>query len=57
MDEMRQTLEAGLPELGLTLTENQIEKLCAFGRAVVKQNEVMNLTAITQSAQIGRAHV
>lgn len=57
MDEMRQTLEAGLPELGLTLTENQIEKLCAFGRAVVKQNEVMNLTAITQSAQVARLHL
>lgn len=57
MDEMRQTLEAGLPELGLTLTENQIEKLCAFGRAVVKQNEVMNLTAITQDAQVAKLHL
>ena len=47
MDEMRQALVSGLPELGLTLTENQIDTLCAFGRAVVKQNEVMNLTAIT----------
>ncbi len=57
MDEMRQTLEAGLPELGLTLTENQIEKLCAFGRAVVKQNEVMNLTAITQDTQVAKLHL
>ena len=57
MDEMRQALVSGLPELGLTLTENQIDTLCAFGRAVVKQNEVMNLTAITEDAQVARLHL
>ena len=57
MDEMRQALVSGLPELGLTLTGNQIDTLCAFGRAVVKQNEVMNLTAITEDAQVARLHL
>ena len=57
MDEMRQALVSGLPELGLTLTENQIDTLCAFGRAVVKQNEVMNLTAITAPKQVARLHL
>ena len=57
MDEMRQALVSGLPELGLTLTENQIDTLCAFGRAVVKQNEVMNLTAITEDDQVARLHL
>lgn len=57
MDEMRQALVSGLPELGLTLTENRIDTLCAFGRAVVKQNEVMNLTAITEDAQVARLHL
>ena len=57
MDEMRQALVSGLPELGLTLTENQIDTLCAFGQAVVKQNEVMNLTAITEDTQVARLHL
>ena len=57
MDEMRETLEAGLPELGLQLTPEQITRLCDFGRAVVKQNEVMNLTAITEDTQVARLHL
>ena len=44
---MRQTLDAGLPELGLDLPESARQTLCDFGAAVIKQNEVMNLTAIT----------
>ncbi|MGM9603501.1 MAG: 16S rRNA (guanine(527)-N(7))-methyltransferase RsmG [Faecousia sp.] len=57
MDAMRQALEAGLPELGLSLAPEQITKLCDFGRAVVKQNEVMNLTAITEPEQVARLHL
>lgn len=57
MDLMQQTLEAGLPELGLELTQEQVNTLCAFGRAVVKQNQVMNLTAITEPAQVARLHL
>ena len=57
MDEMRQTLAAGLPGLGLTLSEEQLDTLCAFGRGVVKQNQVMNLTAITEPAQVARLHL
>ena len=57
MDLMRQTLEAGLPQLGLELPEAACEKLCAFGAAVVKQNEVMNLTAITEPDQVAKLHL
>ena len=57
MDLMEQTLRAVLPELGLRLSEQQIGTLCDFGRAVVKQNEVMNLTAITEPAQVARLHL
>ena len=39
MDLMRQTLDAGLPALGLDLPEEARNTLCAFGAAVVKQNE------------------
>ena len=57
MDAMQHALEAGLPELGLTLTPEQITTLCDFGRAVVKQNEVMNLTAITEPEQVAKLHL
>ena len=57
MDEMMQTLTAGLPALGLNLTEKQKQTLCAFGCAVVKQNEVMNLTAITVPGQVAKLHL
>jgi 16S rRNA (guanine527-N7)-methyltransferase len=54
---MYETLLAGLPELGLELTEKTAEKLCQFGEAVVKQNEVMNLTAITEPSQVAKLHL
>ena len=54
---MKQTLEAGLPELGLTLPEDRIDTLCAFGRAMVKQNEVMNLTGITDDEGVAKLHL
>ena len=57
MDLMEQTLIQGLPELGISLTPEQIQTLCDFGRAVVKQNEVMNLTAITEAAQVAKLHL
>lgn len=54
---MRQTLDAGLAQLGLELPESARDTLCAFGEAVVKQNEVMNLTAITRPDQVAKLHL
>ena len=54
---MRKTLDEGLPQLGLDLPEAARDTLCAFGHAVVKQNEVMNLTAITEDAQVAKLHL
>ena len=54
---MLTTLSQGLPKLGLTLTEETQEKLCAFGDAVVQQNKVMNLTAITEPDQVAKLHL
>ena len=54
---MYQTLMQGLPELGLSLEEATGRQLCAFGEAVVKQNEVMNLTAITDPQQVAKLHL
>ena len=57
MDRMYETLTSGLPALGLTLNDATARKLCAFGEAVVKQNEVMNLTAITEPEQVAKLHL
>ena len=54
---MKQTLTAGLPNLGLELPEERIDTLVAFGRAMVKQNEVMNLTGITDDKGVAKAHL
>ncbi|MBQ8237802.1 MAG: 16S rRNA (guanine(527)-N(7))-methyltransferase RsmG [Oscillospiraceae bacterium] len=54
---MRVALDQGLPLLGLELDEATREKLCAFGAAMVKQNEVMNLTAITAPDQVAKLHL
>lgn len=57
VNKMKETLLAGLPALKLDLTESQADTLCAFGQAVVKQNEVMNLTAITEDSQVAKLHL
>lgn len=54
---MYQTLTAGLPSLQLELNEQTAKTLCAFGEAVVRQNEVMNLTAITAPDQVAKLHL
>ena len=57
MEIMRQTLCAGLPELNISVSEEQITTLCNFGAAVIKQNEVMNLTAITEPDLVAKLHL
>lgn len=54
---MLQTLRSGLPALGLDLDDATQAKLCAFGKAVVEQNKVMNLTAITEDTQVAKLHL
>ena len=54
---MKKTLLEGLPRLGLALTEQTADTLCAFGAAVVEQNKVMNLTAITEPDQVAKLHL
>ena len=54
---MLKALKAGLPQLGLELSEQTQKSLCAFGEAVIRQNEVMNLTAITQPELVARLHL
>lgn len=57
MDKMRLTLDQGLPRLGLELSEETRDTLCAFAHAMVQQNEVMNLTGITEDAAVAKLHL
>ena len=54
---MLKTLQEGLPALGLSLDTQTQATLCAFGQAVVEQNQVMNLTAITEPSQVAKLHL
>ena len=55
--EMNAALCEGLPLLGLELSAETTGRLCAFGEAVVRQNEVMNLTAITEPEKVAKLHL
>ena len=57
MERMKKALTEGLPRLGLVLSDETQDQLCAFGAAVVEQNKVMNLTAITEPEQVAKLHV
>ncbi len=57
MEEMKNALLAGLPELGLSLDGETADRLCRFGSAVVEQNKVMNLTAITEPDAVAKLHL
>ena len=52
---MKQTLLRQLETL--ELPTDAADTLCAFGQAVVKQNEVMNLTAITEPGAVAKLHL
>ncbi len=54
---MKNTLSEGLPLLGLSLSDTVQNTLCAFGEAVVEQNKVMNLTAITEPTAVAKLHL
>ena len=57
MSEMLKAFLEGMPLLGLDVDEDTAKKLCAFGEAVVEQNKVMNLTAITEPGAVARLHL
>ncbi len=54
---MEATLREGLPQLGLALEPAVQAQLCAFAEAVIRQNQVMNLTAITDPEQVAKLHL
>lgn len=52
---MRNTLTKGLPELGVCV--EHIPALEEFSRLLVKKNEVMNLTGITEPREVATLHL
>lgn len=54
MDEMRPILESGLTALGLPT--DGIASLEAYARLLLETNQVMNLTAITDPADVAKLH-
>jgi len=54
---MQETLRSGLQELNLSISDATQETLCSFAEAMIKQNEVMNLTAITEPSAVAKLHL
>lgn len=57
MSEMKTALQAGISRLQLQLDEQTVDRLCAFGEAVIEKNKVMNLTAITEPSAVAELHL
>ena len=54
---MRETLKEALSAMDLSLPEARIDTLCTFAQRVIEQNEVMNLTAITEPKAVAKLHL
>ena len=54
---MRETLKEALSAMDLSMPEARIDTLCAFAQRVIEQNEVMNLTAITEPKAVAKLHL
>ena len=55
-EELKTILARGLAALSLTPHEDAVEKLSLYCDLLLKQNRVMNLTAITDPAEVVRLH-
>ena len=54
---MRETLKEALSAMEIPLPEERIDTLCTFAQRVIEQNEVMNLTAITEPKAVAKLHL
>ena len=53
---MKELIASGLAQLGLTPPPGAVEALARYGALLLEQNQVMNLTAITQPDQVATLH-
>lgn len=55
-EELKQELRVGLTHLGLSPTEQAVEQLSRYCDLLLEKNQVMNLTAMTDPAQVVKFH-
>lgn len=55
-DDVKEIIERGLSELNLSVPKDAAEQLAEYGRLLIEQNKVMNLTAITEPGQVASLH-
>ena len=55
-EELKITLSEGLTALGLTPPSGAVDKLALYCDLLLEKNQVMNLTAITDPAEVVRLH-
>lgn len=53
---MKDILAQGFADMGIVPPPDGIEKLCRYSDMLLEQNQVMNLTAITEPEQVARLH-
>lgn len=53
---MRQLLEDGAREMGISLSQRQLDQFEAYYQLLVSWNERMNLTAITEAREVATKH-
>ena len=53
---MKDIVAQGLREMGIIPPDGAVDKLAEYGRLLLEQNQVMNLTAITDPDQVARLH-
>jgi len=53
---MKTALITGLSELDIQLGEADADLLCLYGQRLLEKNQVMNLTAITDPAEVAKLH-
>ena len=53
---MNHRLSTGLTQLNLTVSEQTVDYFCTYAEALIEQNKVMNLTAITNRDDIATLH-
>ena len=53
---MKDILSQGLRDMGLAPPEGAVDRLCRYAQLLLEQNQVMNLTAITEPEAVARLH-
>ena len=56
METVKDLLAQGLQEMGLPPPAGAVDKLCRYGELLLEQNQVMNLTAITEPLAVAQLH-